>query len=466
MVRKQITQRRSMSSTEDAYEGQLIIRPEDKVSLPKALLLGMQHVMAMDVYVVPFIIGTALALSQADSAALIQSTFLAAGLATMIQTALCMRMPVAQGPSYIPLGAVLAVAVASGGGYTGLGAVFGALIPGALMVMALGFLGIFHRLVRWLVPPVVGGTIILVVGLSLLPIALKANIFTVHGAMSIDQSIFLGMVSAALLVMAMMLGLRFTNRFGLWMRLSSVIIALVGGSAVAGAMGLFSWDSVAAAPWLMLPHLAFVDYDLQFSWPAIATFIVIYMVVIAETTGTWFAVSAVTEQPLSDKNIDRGAVGEGLGCGVAALIGATPVTGYSTNAGMISITGVASRMVFVTAGLLMAVMGFLGKFSALIAAIPAPVIGGVFAVVCITIAMAGIRILRHVQLTERAMLVVGIPIIFSFFATLAPEAWVRTLPQMTQYLMGSAVTLGAMAAMVLNLILPKEAVPPAPRQGE
>lgn len=100
-----------MSATEERYEGQLIARPEDKVSLPKALLLGLQHVMAMDVYVVPFIIGAALALSHGEAAALIQSTFLAAGLATIIQTALCMKMPVAQGPSYIPLGAVLAVAV-------------------------------------------------------------------------------------------------------------------------------------------------------------------------------------------------------------------------------------------------------------------------------------------------------------------------------------------------------------------
>lgn len=335
--------------------------------------------------------------------------------------------------------------------------VVGALIPGALVVIALGALGVFHRVVRWLVPPIVGGTIILIVGLSLLPIALKANIFTVHGSMNLDQSIGLGAASATLLVIAMMLGLRFQNRFGLWMRLSSVVIALAGGTLLAWGLGLFSWQSIADAPWLTLPNLAFVNYGLTFSLPAIATFVVIYMVVIAETTGTWFAVSAVIEQPLSDRNIDRGAVGEGLSCGLAALVGATPVTGYSTNAGMISITGVASRMVFITAGVLMAAMGFLGKFSALIAAIPSPVIGGVFAVVCITIAMAGIRILRHVQLTERAMLVVGIPIIFSFFATLAPEAWVKTLPSMLQYLMGSAVTLGAMAAMVLNLILPKSA---------
>lgn len=182
----------------------------------------------------------------------------------------------------------------------------------------------FHRVVRWLVPPIVGGTIILIVGLSLLPIALKANIFTVHGSMNLDQSIGLGAASATLLVIAMMLGLRFQNRFGLWMRLSSVVIALAGGTLLAWGLGLFSWQSIVDAPWLTLPNLAFVDYSLTFSLPAIATFVVIYMVVIAETTGTWFAVSAVIEQPLSDRNIDRGAVGEGLSCGLAALVGPHP----------------------------------------------------------------------------------------------------------------------------------------------
>jgi NCS2 family nucleobase:cation symporter-2 len=204
-----------------------------------------------------------------------------------------------------------------------------------------------------------------------------------------------------------------------------------------------------------------VDYELQFSLPAILTFVLIYMVVMAETTGTWFAVSAVINQPITDRQLDRGAMGEGIGCGVAALIGATPVTGYSTNAGVISITGVASRMVFVAIGVVLAVLGFVGKFSALIAAIPAPVIGGVFAVVCITISMAGIRILRYVHLDERAMLVVGSPLICAFFATLAPKEWLQSLPDMLQYLLGSAVTVGAMAAMVMNLILPKVAGEPA-----
>lgn len=364
-----------------AYEGRLIAQPDDRVTVLKALLLGVQHVMAMDVYVVPFIIASALALSQADSASLIQSTFLAAGIATIIQTAWCMRMPVAQGPSYIPLGAIIAVALAGGAGLSGMGAVYGALIPGALLVIALGALGWFHRLIRWLVPPIVGGSIILVVGLSLLPIALTANVFAVHGNSTINMNIALAALSAALLVVAMMIGLRFNNRAGTWVRLLSVVIALVGGTIAASFVGQFSFDAVSAAPWLMLPKMAFVDYELQFSLPAILTFVLIYMVVMAETTGTWFAVSAVINQPITDKQLDRGAIGEGIGCGVAALIGATPVTGYSTNAGVISITGVASRMVFVAIGVVLAVLGFVGKFSALIASIPAPVIGGVFAVV-------------------------------------------------------------------------------------
>lgn len=444
-----------------AYEGRLIAQPDDRVTLVKALLLGVQHVMAMDVYVVPFIIASALALSQADSASLIQSTFLAAGIATVIQTAWCMRMPVAQGPSYIPLGAIIAVALAGGAGLSGMGAVYGALIPGALLVIALGALGWFHRLIRWLVPPIVGGSIILVVGLSLLPIALTANVFAVHGNSTINLNIALAALSAALLVVAMMIGLRFNNRAGTWVRLLSVVIALVGGTIAASFVGQFSLDAVSSAPWLMLPKMAFVDYELQFSLPAILTFVLIYMVVMAETTGTWFAVSAVINQPITDRQLDRGAMGEGIGCGVAALIGATPVTGYSTNAGVISITGVASRMVFVAIGVVLAVLGFVGKFSALIAAIPAAVIGGVFAVVCITISMAGIRILRHLHLDERAMLVVGIPLICAFFATLAPKEWLQSLPDMLQYLLGSAVTVGAMAAMVMNLILPKVAGEPA-----
>lgn len=442
------------------FEGTLTALPDDRLSVGKALLMGLQHVLAMDVYVVPFIIASVLSLSVADSASLIQSTFIAAGIATLIQTGLCMRLPIAQGPSYIPLGAVLAIAFAAGGGINGLSTLFGALIPGAILMVVLGGFGLFHKLIRRLVPPLVGGTIILVVGIALLPVALKANVFTVYGSGSVNTNVLLATVSAALLVICMMFGVRLAGR-GVWLRLCSVLIALCGGCLVASWLGLFSLSAVGSAPWLTLPRLALIDYPLTFSWQAILTFIVIYLVLMAETTGTWFAVGAVIDRPVTDKQLDRGAVGEGLGCVISALIGSTPVTGYSSNAGVIAITGIASRTALLAAGAILCLFGLIGKLSAIIASIPAAVIGGVFAVLCTTIAMNGIRVIRHAPFNERNMMVMGLPIIFAFFATLAPEDYVHSLPVLLQYLLGSSVAVGAIATIVLNQIIPQGKQPAA-----
>jgi NCS2 family nucleobase:cation symporter-2 len=385
--------------------------PDDALPPGKAALLGLQHVLAMDVYVVPFVVASVLALAVQDSAALIQSAFVAAGLATLIQSQFCMRLPVVQGPSYVPIGAVLTIAFAAGGGMAGLSTVFGALIPGAILLVLLGWpTRLFHKIVHRIVPPLVGGTIILVVGIALMPVALKENIFAVHGPGSVAGNVVMAAVSAGLLVLCMIAGISMGAR-ATWLRLSSVIIALAGGCIVATLMGQYSVGAVADAAWLTLPRIAFVDFGLSFSPAAILTMIVVYIVVLAETTGTWFAVSAVIERPLRDDQLDRGAVGEGLGCLISALLGSTPVTGYASNAGVIAITGVASRMAFAAAGILLVLFGFFGKLSAMIASIPTPVIGGVFAVLCAVIAMNGFRVIRGTALNERNMLVIGIPIL-------------------------------------------------------
>ena len=142
-----------------------------------------------------------------------------------------------------------------------------------------------------------------------------------------------------------MLGIRL-GRKGNWLRIGSVVLALIAGCIAAASMGRFSLDAVIAAPWFSMPRIAFVSFPVVFDISAIITMMIIYLVLLAETTGTWFAVSSVIEQPLSDKQLDRGIIGEGLGCFIGGLFGGTPVTGYSTNAGLISITGVASRHAF------------------------------------------------------------------------------------------------------------------------
>lgn len=443
--------------TQALPESTLVARPDDRLSASKSLLLGLQHVLAMDVYVVPFIIGTIVALSVTESAGLIQATFLAAGLATLIQSQWWMRLPIAQGASYVPIGAVAGIALAAGGGASGMAAVYGAMLPGAVVLVVLGLTPVFRRAIRWLVPPIVGGTIIVVVGLALIPIGLNANVFALHpGAGTLQQNVALAGLSAGLLVALVTLGLRL-GRHGVWLRLCSVLLALAGGWMLASAWGLVDASAVAAAPWFTLPQLAFLDFKPSFSAPAVVTMLVIYAVLMAETTGTWFAVSAAIAQPLRDEQIDRGVVGEGLGCLVSALVGSTPVTGYSTNAGIISLTGIASRHAFLGAGLWLILFGLSGKLAATIASIPAPVIGGVFMVVCAVIALSGLRVIRHVRLNERNMFVIGMPIVVALFIDLAPPELMQSLPQTLQYLLNSSIAAGAVVAVLLHQLLPEVA---------
>lgn len=122
-------------------------------------------------------------------------------------------------------------------------------------------------------------------------------------------------------------------------------MALLFGSIAAQLLGVLDLSAVSEAAWFSLPQLPLVNFSFQFDWSAIATMLVIYLVLMAETTGTWFAVSHVVAEPLTEEKINRGVIGEGLGCLVSSFIGGTPVTSYSTNAGIISITGVASRKV-------------------------------------------------------------------------------------------------------------------------
>lgn len=442
-------------TTTPHYEGSLLVRPNEPLPPLQALLLGLQHLLAMDIYVVPFIIAGMLSLPLADSAFLIQATFIASSLGTLIQSRYLMKLPVAQGPSYVPIGAIAGIAAATAPGLDGLSAVFGAVLVGSLVVCLLGFTGVVRKGINYFVPPLVGGTIIFIVGLSLIPIGLKDNIFTVHGAGTITENILLALVSGGVLTLCVMLGLHFGKK-GNWLRIGSVIIALAAGCIVAASMGRFSLHAVAAAPWFSVPHVAFVNVPVSFDLPAIITMILIYIVLLAETTGTWFAVSSVIEEPLTNRQLDSGILGEGLSCFIGGLFGGTPATGYSTNAGLISITGVASRHAFYGCAFWMIIFGLSNKLATFIASIPTPVIGGVFVIVSSIIALSGFRVIRQLELNERNMFVIGLPVITTMALYLLPQDYVATLPQLVRYLLSSTIATAAIVAIILNKLLPKE----------
>lgn len=430
----------------------LTVPPDGKISVGKSAILGLQHVVAMDVYVVPFLIAMLIGLSPNQSSALIQSTFIAAGLATIVQTYFCMKLPMAQGPSYVPLGAIVAIYAASGGGELGWSSVLGASLVGAILVVILGYTGVFNKIVKSFIPPIVGGTIIFIVGLSLLPVAIRDNIYGATDA-TINQNVLLALISAAALILFVILGSLFRTR-GAIFRVTSVMIALIIGCISANLMGVLDFSAVASASWFSMPQIPFKDFGFSFDLSAIITMVIIYLVLLAETTGTWFAISNVIDKPLTDKNINRGVIGEGISCLIASGLGSTPVTGYSTNAGIISITGVASRRVFLAVGGWFVLFGCSGKLAALISSIPTAVIGGVFAIVCGIISINGIQVMKNEKIGEKEMYIIAIPMILTLALVLIPKDFLYTLPTFVQYLFGSPILAAALAAIVLNKLLP------------
>lgn len=431
----------------------LTVLPDEKVSAAKSILLGLQHVLAMDVYVVPFLIAMLIGLQSGQSSALIQSTFIAAGLATIVQTYFCMKLPIAQGPSYVPLGAIVSIYAASGGGQLGWNSVLGASLIGAVLVIILGFTGFFNKIVKSLIPPIVGGTIIFIVGLSLLPVAIRDNIYGAADA-KMNQNVLLALISGAVLILFVILG-SLIPRKGSIFRIMSVMIALVAGCIAADFMGVLDFSAVSKAKWFSMPQMPFADFGFSFNFSAIITMIIIYLVLLAETTGTWFAVSNVIDKPLTEKNINRGVIGEGISCLIAAVLGSTPVTGYSTNAGIISITGIASRRVFLAVGGWFVLFGCSGKLAALISSIPTAVIGGVFTIVCGIIAINGIQVMKNEKIGEKEMYVVAVPMILTLALVLIPKDFLYSLPTFVQYLLGSPILAASLAAILLNKLLPR-----------
>ncbi|MEG0006101.1 MAG: solute carrier family 23 protein [Clostridium sp.] len=434
-----------MAEVKDQREVKLIADVDDKIPVSQSIFLGIQHVLAMDIYIVPIILAGALAMGIGEKSFLIQMTFMAAGIATIIQATIGLKLPVMQGPSYIPIGALAAI-----GGKLGLATMVGSMIPGAILIAVLGYFKLLGKIMKKIIPPIVAGTVILVIGIALMPVAIT-NLY--HGDKPIDNIIVAG-VSAVLLVIFLIIGARANGKFKFF-KLCSVIIALVGGTIVAAMYEMVNFAPVADAAWFALPKLmpfGMPEFDLN----SVLVMIFIYFVILIESTGTWFAIGSVTGKEIDEKKIDGGSAGEGLGCAIGSVLGSMPVTGYSTNAGIIAITGVASRRAIIAGGGILIALGLMPKFTTLIGCIPEVVIMGVFAIVTVIIAMNGFRVLKSVSLNERNMLVIGIPVLLTIACVVTPKEVVGMMPVLLQYLINAGMALGAVAAVVLNIVLPKE----------
>ncbi|ACQ52523.1 nucleobase:cation symporter-2 family protein [Clostridium botulinum] len=421
---------------------QLMYGVNDKPKILMQILLGLQHIFAAfgGIIVVPIVISAALGFDAKTSTALISSAILAAGVATFIQSrgigTIGARVACIMGTDFTFVAPAIAV-----GGKFGLSGIFGATILGAGIVIILSF---FVKPLMKLFPPIVTGTVVSLIGLTLLPVSID---WAAGGAGSANYG-SLKNISIALFIMIVTLLL---NHYGKGLVSSaSILIGMVVGYIICIPLGMVDFSSVSQASWISLPKI--LGYGITFNLQVLLPFIPAYFVTIIGTVGCLKAITEVSGIKEDEKPITAGVLSDGVGSMLAGVFGALPNTSFSQNIGLIPLTKVASRYVTMMAGILLVILGLFPKFAALINIMPQPVLGGVGIVMFGTVAAAGIQTLSGVKLNNRNMLIIATSIGLGLGVTFRPE-FIAQLPESLKMIFSSGISTGTIVALLLNVIL-------------
>ena len=440
-------------STEQGTSTEQAVRPEDdRLGIGPTIGYGVQHILAMfgGVIAVPIIIGGAAGLTPTQSAVLVASGLFVSGLATLLQTLglpfFGSQLPLVQGTSFASVSTM--VAIVGDDGTDGLRTVYGAVIVAA----AVGLLitPFFARVVR-LFPPVVTGSIITVIGLSLMPVATGwitgRETVTVGGA-TVPNPEFAALPSIALAGFTFLVVV-VAGKIAVLSRLS-VLLGLLVGTVVALVAGLSDFSGVGGAGVAALPA-PFAFGTPLFAVGATVSMVIVVLVIMVETTADILAVGEVVET-----RVDARRVGDGLRADMAASLVAPvfnsfPATAFAQNVGLVALTGIRSRFAVAAGGLLLLVLGLSPMASAVFSAIPQPVLGGAGIVLFGTVAASGIRTLAAVEYRgTNNMVIVAASVAFGLVPVVSPDFWAN-FPDWFATIFHSGISSAAIVAVLLNL---------------
>jgi xanthine permease len=410
----------------------------------KVFTLGLQHVLAMyaGAVIVPLIIGSALKLNSSQMAYLLAADMFTCGIATLLQVignrVIGIRLPVILGCTFTAVSPIIAIGLSSN-----LPTVFGSVIAAGILVFLLA--PVFGKLLT-LFPTVVTGSVVTVIGLSLIPVAMN-NAAGGQGSPDFGQPRNLALALITLLVILLV------NRFFQgFIRSISVLIGLFVGTIVASVLGMVYFSSVSAASWVNVVHPFYFGRP-QFNLAAIFTMFIVCAVSMVESTGVYFALSKVTEQEIGEKDIVRGLRAEGLAIVLGGMFNTFPYTTFSQNVGLVSMTKVKSRNVVVVAGLLLMVFGLLPKLAALVTVIPSAVLGGAMIAMFGMVVASGLNILKNVDLSRNEnLLIIACSIGVGLGSAVVPQMFDH-LPNALKMLLQNGIVTGAGTAVILNLFL-------------
>ena len=417
----------------------------DNPSLAKKILFGIQHIFAAfgGIIVVPLVIASALGLDAKTTTTLISATILASGLATIIQAKgvgkVGSRVACIMGTDFTFVSPSISV-----GSVLGLPGIIGATILGAFLEIILSF---FIKPLMKFFPPLVTGTVVCLIGLTLLPVAID---WAAGGSGAADYGDLKNIgVAAFVLVVTLILN---RSKKGI-ISSASILIGMVIGYIVCIPLGMVDFNEVKEASWISIPRI--FEYGVTFDFKALIAFLPAYFVTTIETVGCLKAVGESSNIEMKEEQIGAGVLADGVGSIIGGIVGSFPNTSFSQNVGVISLTKVASKYVAVMAGIILVTLGFLPKIAALVTQIPQPVLGGVGIVMFGTVAAAGIKTLSKVKLTERNLLIIAISIGLGLGVTFRPD-FIAKLPESIKMVFSSGISLGTIAALVLNLVLKED----------
>ncbi|SDP94268.1 nucleobase:cation symporter-2 family protein [Ectopseudomonas guguanensis] len=425
------------------------LRPEDEnLGIASNLLYGLQHVLTMygGIVAVPLIVGQAAGLSPADIGLLIAASLFVGGAATLLQTIglpfFGCQLPLVQGVSFASVATIVAI-VGANGDEGGLPVVFGAVIGAA----AIGLLitPVFSKITKFF-PPLVTGIVITTIGLTLMPVAARWAMGGNSAAADFGSMANIGLAAFTLATVLLLskVGSATLSRL-------SILLAMVIGTLVALAFGMADFSRVGEGPVLAFPaplHFGMPVFEVA----AIVSMLIVVMVILVETSADILAVGDIIETRVDSKRLGNGLRADMIASMVAPLFGSFTQSAFAQNVGLVAVTGVKSRYVVATGGLILVTLGLLPIMGRVIAAVPTSVLGGAGIVLFGTVAASGIRTLAKVDYRNNMNLVIVATSVGFGMIPIAMPSFYHHFPAWFETIFHSGISSAAIMAILLNLL--------------
>ncbi len=436
--------------------------PDYTPPLIQAVPLGIQHVMAMfasnvtPAIIIAGVAGFGFGAPGADIPALnymVQMAILFAGVATLIQTIgigpIGARLPIVQGTSFAFLPVMIPAVM--GAGVAGMSGLMTGVVIGGLFHF---FLGFFIGKIRFALPPMITGLIVLMIGLLLIKVGIE---YAAGGAGDFNKSkpTWGGAQNwiMAFTVIIVTLGVKFFTKG--FLSAAAVLIGLIAGYVVALAMGVVNFSKIGRADVFGIPNPFHFGFSLD--WAIIIGMCLMAFVSAIETVGD---VSGITKggagREATDKEITGATFADGLGSAIAGVFGSLPNTSFSQNVGLVAMTGIMSRHVVTIGAIFLIFCGLSPKIAAAVNTIPYPVLGGGVIVMFGMVASAGVNMLSDVKWNKRNMVIFAVSLTMGLGLQQVPDA-MNFLGDTAQMLLSTGLLPAAIIAIVLNLVIPEEA---------